>query len=148
MANAKIIAVGQGEVTLIADLYSQVFSPPQDEAFFQRRFHGRYNTSLFVALLDDQHVGFTVGYELKPTTYYCWLCGVLPEARRLGVAAQLIEAQHAFAIDHSYAIIRFECRNQHRPMLQLAIREGYDLVGIRWDSSSVANVVIFEKDLR
>ncbi len=148
MANAKIIAVGQGEVTLIADLYSQVFSPPQDEAFFQRRFHGRYNASLFIAMLDDQDVGFSVGYELKPTTYYCWLCGVLPEARRLGVAAQLIEAQHAFAVDHSYTVMRFECQNQHRPMLHLAITEGYDLIGIRWDTSTVANVVIFEKDLR
>ncbi len=148
MANAKIIAVGQGEATLIADLYSQVFSPPQDEAFFQRRFQGRCNASLFVAMLDDQHVGFSVGYELKPATYYCWLCGVLPDARRLGVAAQLIEAQHAFAVDHSYTVMRFECQNQHRPMLHLAITEGYDLVGIRWDTSTVANVVIFEKDLR
>ena len=148
MANAKIISVGPGELELIADLYCQVFNPPQDEAFFQRRFHGRYNISLFVAMLDDQHVGFTIGYELRPSTYYCWLCGVLPDARRLGVATQLIQAQQAFAVDHGYTMIRFECQNQHRPMLHLAITEGYDLVGIRWDTSSTANMAIFEKDLR
>ncbi|MGB2985856.1 MAG: GNAT family N-acetyltransferase [Phycisphaerae bacterium] len=148
MANAKIIAVGPAELELIADLYSQVFAPAQDDEYFRRRFHGRYNVSLFVAMLDDQHVGFTISYELKPSTYYCWLCGVLPDARRLGVATQLIQAQQAFALDHGYAMIRFECQNQHRPMLHLAITEGYDLVGIRWDMTSAANMVIFEKDLR
>ena len=148
MANAKIIAVGPGELELIADLYSRMFSPPQDAAFFRRRFQGRHNVTLFVAMLDDHHVGFTVCYELKPSTYYCWLCAVLPDARRLGVATQLMHAQEAFALDHGYTIIRFECQNQHRAILHLAITEGYDLVGIRWDTASVANFVIFEKDLR
>ena len=44
--------------------------------------------------------------------------------------------------------MRFECNNQHRPMLHVAISEDYDLVGIRWDTTSGNNVVIFEKDLR
>ena len=52
------------------------------------------------------------------------------------------------AEDHHYELIRFECRNQHRAMLHTAITQGYDLVGIRWDTHSAANVVIFEKDLR
>lgn len=148
MADAKIVSVGPGELSLLADMYSNIFSPPQDEAFFQRRYHGRYNVSLFVAMLDEQPVGFNIGYELRPSTYYCWLCGVLPDARRLGVATQLMQAQQAFAVDHAYTIIRFECRSQHRPMLHLAITEGYDPVGIRWDTESSTNVVIFEKDLR
>ncbi len=148
MANAKIIAVGPGEVGLLADLYGRVLSPARDEAFFTRRFQGKYNVSLFVAMLDDDHVGFSVGYELKPGSYYCWVCGVVPEARRLGVAAQLMQAQEAFAIDHEYTIQRFECQNQHRPMLHLAITAGYDLVGIRFDTETGANVAIFEKELR
>lgn len=148
MANAKIVAVGPGELELIADLYGQVFSPPQTAEYFSRRYHGRYNVSLFVALLDERHVGFTVSYELRPTTYFCWLCGVLPDARRLGVATQLMQGQEAFALDHGYGVVRFECQNQHRPMLHMAITESYDLVGIRWDTAISANVAIFEKDLR
>ncbi|MCH9034430.1 MAG: hypothetical protein IID42_07995 [Planctomycetes bacterium] len=42
--------------------------------------------------------------------------------------------------------IRFEHQNQHCVMLRVAIREGYDLDDIRWDTAN--NVVIFEKDLR
>lgn len=147
MANAKIIAVGTGDYPLFADLYSQIFSPPQDEKYIARRFQGRNNVSMMVALLDERPVGIAAGYELRPTTYYCWLCGVLPDARRLGVATQLIQAQQAFASDHEYHIIRFECQNQHRPVLHLAITEGYDLVGIRWETESASNMVIFEKEL-
>lgn len=148
MADAKIVAVGAGELSLIAQMYGKIFNPPVDEEYFRRRFMGRYNVSLLVAMLDDQPVGFAVGYELMPTTYFSWLCGVLPDARRIGVATQLMQAQESLAADHAYTIIRFECQNQHRPMLQLAISEGYDLVGIRWDTAGAANVVIFEKELR
>ncbi len=148
MADAKIIAVGPGELELIAELYCEVFTPPQDVEFFRRHYNGRQNVTMFVAMLDDQHVGFAVAYELKPSTYYCWLCGVPPALRRIGIATQLMQAQRAFAVDHGYEFLRFECQNQHRPMLHLAITEGYDLVGIRWDTHSAANVVIFEKDLR
>ena len=148
MADAKIVMVGPGELTLIADLYSQIFSPSQNEEFFERRFRGRCNFSMLVALLDEKPVGFAIGYELKPLTFFSWLCGVLPDARRLGVATQLMQAQQAFATEHGYTVLRFECQNQHRPMLHLAISEGYDLIGIRWDTSSASNVVIFERDLR
>ncbi len=147
MASAKIISIGPGELSMVADVYSRIFSPPQDEEFFKRRFQGRYNVCLFLAMLEDQPAGFAIGFEVMPTTYFCWLCGVEPEARRLGIATQLMGAMEAFAVDHKYSILRFECRNQHRPMLHVAITEGYDLVGIRWETTSANNVVIFEKEL-
>jgi GNAT superfamily N-acetyltransferase len=147
MANAKIISVELTDLDLIADLYSQVYSPPQHEEFFRRRFEGRRAYCVLVAMLDERPVGFAVGYELKPFCFYCWACGVIPDARRLGVATQLIQALEAFAVDHEYTVMRFECQNQHRAMLHLAITENYDLVGIRWDSNSAANMAIFEKEL-
>jgi len=148
MATAKIIPVGIGELDLIVELYNQIFNPARDREFFQNRFRGRHNVSMLVAMLEDRHVGFTIGFELMPTTFFSWLCGVLPDFRRTGIATQLIQGQQAWAIDHHYNIIRFECQNQHRPMLHVAISEGYDLVGIRWDTVNGSNVVIFEKDLR
>jgi len=148
MAETKIVVVGPNEVGLIVDLYNQVFTPPVDEDFFMRRFQAKHNVSLLVAELEQQPVGFVVGFEVNPTTYLSWLCGVIPDARRAGVATQLIQAQLAWANENDYQIIRFECQNQHRPMLHLAISEGYDVVGIRCETASMANIVIFEKDLR
>jgi len=148
MATAKIIPVGPGEIDTIAEMYNALFSPARDGEFFQKRFRGRHNVSMLVAMLDDRHVGFTIGFELMPSTFFSWLCGVLPDFRRLGIATQLIKGQQAWAIDHHYSIIRFECQNQHRPMLHVAISEGYDMVGMRWDTATGNNVAIFERDLR
>jgi hypothetical protein len=58
-----------------------------------------------------------------------------------------MEAVHAWAAQHEYNSIRFECHNGNRPMLQLAISLEYDVVGIRWDPDRGANLVIFEKPL-
>ena len=148
MANVQVVPVGMGELELITRLYNEVFSPRHDQEFFRRRFQGRYNISMLVGILEERHVGFAVGFELMPTTYFSWLCGVLPDFRRQGIATQLIQAQQAWAIEHKYEMIRFECLNQHRAMLHVAITEGYDHVGIRWDIATANNVVIFEKDLR
>lgn len=148
MANAKIEPVGVNELKLVAELYNRIFNPPQTEEFFRRRFRGRHNVCMMVAMVEGQHVGLTIGFELMPSTYFSWLCGILADYRRQGIATQLMQAQAAWAQDHDYSILRFECQNQHRPMLHVAITEGFDLVGIRWDTATADNVVIFERDLR
>jgi hypothetical protein len=56
-----------------------------------------------------------------------------------------MDAVQAWVGQHGYDSIRFECHNQHRPMLHLAISQGYDVVGIRWDPDRGNNLVIFEK---
>lgn len=147
MANAKVDIVGPGETPIIAKLYSQVFRPTHDATFFQRRYQGRYNVLQLLATLDQVPVGFFVGFELKPSMFFAWLYGVLPECRRHGIASQLMEAAHAWAAEHEYDTIRFECHNGHRPMLHLAIARDYDIVGIRWDPDRGENLVIFEKSL-
>jgi hypothetical protein len=43
--------------------------------------------------------------------------------------------------------MRIECQNQHRPVLHIAINQGYDIVGTRWDADRGENLVIFEKRL-
>lgn len=102
---------------------------------------------MLVASVEGQPVGFFLGFELKPTAYFAWLYGVAPSFRRMGIASQLVDAVHAWATDHGYESIRFECHNQHRPMLHLAIARDYDIVGIRWDPDRGENLVIFEKSL-
>ncbi len=148
MSTADIHRVGPGEHDLVATLYNEVFRPPQTSDYFRRRLEGRRNTLILIAELDQKPAGFVCGYELRPTTYYSWLCGVLPDARRLGVATQLTAAEQEWARGEGYEMLRFECHNQARPMIHLAIRDGYDIVGIRWDSRSASNLVVFEKMLR
>jgi GNAT superfamily N-acetyltransferase len=147
MANAEISIAGPSELEVIADIYNHVFSPKRDVAFFERRMRGRANVLRLIAEVDHRPVGFSCGIELKPDTWFNWLVGVLPDFRRAGIAAQLTEAEHAWARDHGYRYVRMECHNQHRPVLHMGITLGFDVVGVRWDSDFNTNLVIFEKTL-
>ena len=147
MANAEIVVVGPGELPLIAQLYNEIVRPPRDVAFFRRRIAGRQNVLMLVASVDKQPVGFSIGIELKPNTFFSWLSGVVPEYRRQGIATQLHEAEVAWTKDHGYQYIRMECNNTHRPILLMCIKMGFDIVGVRWDPDRAQNLVILEKDL-
>jgi GNAT superfamily N-acetyltransferase len=147
MADATIDRIGPEDLATIVELYNQMFRPQRDHVSFQRRFRGRYNALQLVARVGDQPVGFFLGFELKPSVYFAWFCGVLPGFRRQGIASQLIDAVHSWSQQNGYSTIRYECHNQHRPMLHLAIAKGYDIVGIRWDPDRGDNLVIFEKTL-
>jgi GNAT superfamily N-acetyltransferase len=147
VADAIIDMVGPEDLPVIVELYNQIFRPPRDLDSFHRRYRGRYNVLQLVARLGNRPVGFFLGFELKPTVYFAWFYGVVPECRRQGIASQLMEAVHAWAQQNGYESIRFECHNQHRPMLHLAIALEYDIVGIRWDPDRGDNLVIFEKVL-
>ena len=147
MADAIIDIVGPEDLPVIAKMYNQIFRPPRDVEAFQRRFRGRYNPLQLIARIGQQPVGFFLGFELKPTVYFSWFYGVVPDSRRQGIASQLMEAVHSWAKQNDYESIRFECHNQHRPMLHLAIAKEYDIVGMRWDPDRGDNLVIFEKVL-
>jgi GNAT superfamily N-acetyltransferase len=148
MADAVIERVGPEELPTLVQLYNQIFRPPRDLESFKRRFRGRYNVLQLVARLKDgRPVGVLMGFELKPTVFFAWFYGVVPEYRRQGIASQLMDAAHEWARQNGYESLRFECHNQHRPMLHLAIAMEYDIVGIRWDPDRGDNLVIFEKVL-
>jgi GNAT superfamily N-acetyltransferase len=147
MADAVIDVVGSEELPLIVELYNQIFRPAKTVESFRRRFLGRYNVLQMVARVKDKPAGFFLGFELKPDTFFAWFYGVLPDARRMGIGSQLMEAAQDWAAEQQYEAIRLECHNQHRPMLHLAIELGYDIVGMRWDADRGDNLVICEKTL-
>ena len=97
MANAKVDVVGQDDIPVVVELYNRIYRPTHDVQFFRRRFLGRYNVLMLVATLDETPVGFFIGFELKPTVFFAWLYGVMPEVRRQGIASQLMDAAHAWA---------------------------------------------------
>jgi GNAT superfamily N-acetyltransferase len=147
MADAIIDIVGQEDLPVIVDLYNQIYRPPRDVESFKRRFQGRYNVLRMIARIKDRPVGFFLGFELKPTAFFAWFYGVLPDFRRQGIATQLMEAVHAWAKEEGYESVRLECHNNARAMLHLAITLDYIIAGIRWDPDRGDNLVIFEKTL-
>jgi GNAT superfamily N-acetyltransferase len=147
MADAVIDIVGPEDLPEVVRLYNQIFRPGRDLEFFRRRFLGRHNVLVMVARVEGRAVGFFLGFELKPDVFFTWFYGVLPDCRREGIASQLMEAVHDWARENGYEAIRFECHNQHRPMLHLGIAQEYDIVGLRWDPDRGANLLLFQKSL-
>src|SRR5262245_5063926 len=147
MADAIIDIVGQEDLPVIVDLYNQVYRPPRDLESFRRRFQGRYNILQMIARIKDRPVGFFMGFELKPTTFFAWFYGVLPDYRRQGIATQLMEAVHEWAREQEYESVRLECHNSARAMLHLAIELGYTVAGMRCEPERADNLVIFEDTL-
>jgi GNAT superfamily N-acetyltransferase len=147
VAQADIIIADEKMLSQAVEVYNQVFRPKREADYFKRRFLARYNPLTLLARMDDKPVGFWVGFELKPGMFYHWLGAVLPELRRSGVGRQLQDAQNAWAKDHGYEYIRCECMNHQREFVHFAIEVGYDIVGIRWDSTHADNLIVFEKNL-
>ena len=145
MADVIIDLIAPDDLATVVQLYNQIFRPPRDEEHFQRRYLGRYNVLQMVARLGDRAVGFVLGFELKPRVFFTWFYGVLSQHRRQGIALQLMEALHSWAKQNDYESIRFECHNQHRAMLHLAIANEYDIVGIRWDPDRGDNLIQMQK---
>ena len=100
-----------------------------------------------MANIEQEPVGFALGFELKPSVFFGWLLGVLPSQRREGVASQLLEAMTTWAAEREYQGLRMECHNAHRPILHLAIEKNFNIVGVRWDPDRQDNLVILERDL-
>jgi GNAT superfamily N-acetyltransferase len=147
MADAVIDVVGQEELPQIVEMYNKIFRPSRTLESFKRRYLGRYNVLQMIARLNDKPVGFFLGFELKPDTFFAWFYGVTSDARRMGIGSQLIEAAQSWAAQHNYESIRLECYNNQRPMLHLAIDMGYNIVGMRFDVDRGDNLIIFEKNL-
>jgi len=147
VAQADIIIVDERLLPQAVELHNQVFRPRREVDFFKRRFLGRYNPLTLLARVGDRPVGFWIGFELKPGMFYHWLGAVLADHRRQGVARQLHEAQQAWAKDHGYEYLRCECMNHQREFIHFALEVGYDIVGVRWDSTHADNLVVFEKSL-
>lgn len=148
MSDTVIEVAGPDDLPQIVEMFNQIFRPTRTVESFRRRFEGRRNVLQLVAKSGGQPIGFFLGFELKPNTYFAWFYGVLPGVRRMGVGAHLIEEAQKWAVEKGYTSIRLECYNQQRPMLHLAIELGYDIVGIRWDADRTSNLVIFEKLLK
>ena len=147
MAQADIIIADDKLLGQAIELYNQCFRPRHEVDFFKRRFMGRYNALTLLARMDEKPVGFWIGFELKPGMYYHWLGAIVPELRRHGVGRQLQEAQQSWARDHGYEYIRCEALNHQREFIHFALDLGYDIVGVRWDSTHADNMVVFEKNI-
>ena len=147
MSQAEIIIADDAMLPEAVEIHNEVFRPRQDLAYFKRHLLGRYNTLVLIALVHENPVGMWIGYEDRPGVFRHWLGAVHPDFRRQGVARQLQEAEHAWALEHGYQAIRCEATNRQREFVQFALVTGHDIIGIRYEGERADNVILFERQL-
>ncbi|WNB92797.1 GNAT family N-acetyltransferase [Bacillus sp. NEB1478] len=104
------------------------------------------NFRAWIAISDDQVIGFKAGYELKPSKYYSWLGGVHPDFRNNGIAGKLMEMQHKWCSSNGFNIIQTKTKNKWKSMLILNLKHGFDIIGTYTDSKGEPKIIL-EKNL-
>ncbi len=117
------------EELALANAQIPEFGLPYTVADFQARLNDR-NWLGQVAIEGEQCLGFKVGYADDAGYFYSWLGGVLPAARKRGVARLLIQAQEAWVRDQGFNEIRVKSRNRFRHMLMFLLSERYEVLAV------------------
>jgi ribosomal protein S18 acetylase RimI-like enzyme len=129
MLEVRHIEIKEGDIETVVALSQQIpeFVHPHGVAEYHKRLTGVPHLILITSI-DNQSVGFKVGYE-REGNFYSWMGGILPDFRRLGVAQALADAQEHWAKEQGYPHITFKTRNSHKGMLVFALKNGFDIIG-------------------
>ena len=114
-------------------LTEKVFGPLTKDRI-KNKLKDKSAISVIIATNDsDDVLGFKIGFEATPNTYYSWLGAVAPSQQRKGLGKQLMAAQHMWCINQGYQFVETKTLNKWRSMLLLNIRSGFDITGTRED---------------
>ena len=127
-------------VALLLPLCDAVF-PSFDSAYLAGRLPHVADPHLLLARREDGvPVGFKLGYRRGESLFYSWLGGVAPEARRIGLAALMMERQHAEVRALGYRYVETRTRAANNPMILLNLRHGFHVAGFEVDAHGNAVV--------
>lgn len=119
--------ITKGDIQVLAPLIEKSFGS-WDASRFDSTMNSHHKFHLATAYIDEQPVGFKIGYERSPTDFYSWLGAVLPEFRGIGIASDLMQVQHDWCRTQGYKRIHTKTENRFQAMLILNIKNGFEVV--------------------
>jgi len=137
--------VTEADIEIITSLFEKFFGQ-WDSKWFYSTFNKHKKFHLAFAYIENQPVGFKIGYERDQKEFYSWLGGVLPEYRGLGIARELMVVQHEWCRKQGYSKISTKTQNRFQSMLILNIKFGFEICGF-YMSDEGGPKIILEKCL-
>lgn len=122
------IDVKDSDIQIIAPLIEKIFGE-WDAKWFYSIFNNYKKFLLLIGYIEDQAVGFKLGYEHDREEFYSWLGGVLPDYRNLGIARDLMLSQHEWCKQQGYKKVQTKTQNRFKEMLLLNLQNGFEVVG-------------------
>ncbi len=122
------------------------FENPAGAETYRKRLEGRDHLILIAEI--DEPCGFKIGYNREGDgTFYSWMGGVLPDYRRHGIARALAEELDNYCRKQQYTHLRMKTRNEHKAMLQFAIRNRFYITGFKAYPDPMKSRILLEKRL-
>lgn len=135
-----------GEVVLVNATIIE-FDAPYQKDYFEGRFKDR-DKLIIVAYINNQRAGYIVGYDkFEDGSFYCWMAGVDPKFRKIGVLKALMDYEDRWAKNKGYNKIKIKTRNNRREMLAYLVKYGYLLTEVVQYSKIEDNRIVFERSL-
>ena len=113
----------------VADLNEGLFGFGETATQLAGFFESRRRLLLCLALHNGDLVGFKVGFEAQPRTFESWRGGVHEDARRNGVARELMRMQHVWCQEKGFQVIKTTTSSDNVPMLIVNLQSGFEIVG-------------------
>ncbi|MEI7621848.1 MAG: GNAT family N-acetyltransferase [Candidatus Moraniibacteriota bacterium] len=122
-----------------------------DAVYNKEYFEARYNNAIkliLVAYINEAPIGFIVAYDKENNdSFYCWMAGVNPNFRRLGVLNELMKYLEKWASTKGYKKIAIKTRNQRREMLAYLVKNNYNFTDVQSQSLVKDNRILLEKNI-
>lgn len=109
----------------------------------EKRLIGEY--LILVAEVDEELVGFKIGYAESEQRFYSWLGGVLPSYRCQGIAQELLDFQETWALARGFREISVKSMNRFPSMLRFLIRNGYRVYDVESSGDTEHERILFVK---
>lgn len=123
------------------------FDAPYQKDYFEERYKDK-DKLIIVAYVDDQPAGYIVGYDkFGDGSFYCWMAGVNPKFRKLGLLKAMMDYEDKWAKEKGYNRIKIKTRNNRREMLAYLVKYGFFFTEVVQQPNIDDNRILLEKEL-
>ncbi|WP_232353634.1 GNAT family N-acetyltransferase [[Bacillus] enclensis] len=126
----------------ILQLHKRIFGSGDD---LINKMKDKPRLLVMIAKLNENVIGYKVGYELDSRTFYSWLGAVSADYGKHGIASRLLVLQHQLLIEYGYQIVQTKTMNKWRDMLILNIKHGFDVMETYTDKKGRHKIVLEKK---
>ena len=122
--HASVVEVDRSSLEVVSWLNEAIFEEERVINTFDRE-----DLMILLAIVDEEPVGFKIGYRENRFVYYSAKGGVLPEYRRQGLARKLLYEMMSRARGRGYIRFAYDTfPNRHAGMTILGLQEGFRVV--------------------
>ena len=144
-----MITIREGDIDEVISLMQQLpeFTNPYSKDELKKRLLAAH--LMLVAEIEDDLVGFKCGYDrdLGSMKFYSWLGGVLPKYRKMGIAKLLLNKMVDWCRDRRYEVLEFKTFNEHKGMLIFSLKNGFEIVDVRYSEKDDRKRIVLQKYL-